>query len=123
MKSKTKIDKQLQNKNNPELVETIFTAKKKEKWLEIAGIISGPRRKRLNLNLNEINAQTKEKEKALVPGKVLSQGEINKKIKVIALSFSEKAKEKLIKSGCEITSILDEIKLNPSAEGIKILGK
>ena len=120
-KSKTQIEKQMQKKNNPELVETLMNAKKKDKWLEVAGIISGPRRKRIDLNLNEINNQTKDKEKVIGPGKVLSQGEINKKIKIVALSFSEKAKEKLKKSGCEFSSILTEIKLNPSAEGIKIL--
>lgn len=123
MKSKTKISKQLQKKSNSKLIETILEAKKKEKWIEVAGILSGPRRKMSNLNLNEINKQAKEKEKILVPGKVLSQGEINKKIKVIALGFSEKAKEKLTKSGCEFSNIFAEIKLNPSAEGIKILRK
>lgn len=123
MKSKTLIEKQLQKKNNSRLIETIIASKKKEKWFKIAEIISNPRRKRINLNLNEINNQTKEKDKAVIPGKVLSNGEINKKIKVIALDFSEKAKEKLKKSGCEIAKILEEIKLNPSAEGIKVLGK
>ena len=123
MKSKTLIERQLQKKSNSKLIETLITAKKKEKWLEVAGILSGPRRKRINLNLNEINDQAKEKEKILVPGKVLSQGEINKKIKIIALGFSEKAKEKLSKSGCEFSNILAEIKSNPSAEGIKILKK
>mgnify|MGYP001609769502 FL=1 len=123
MKSKTQIEKHMQKKNNPELVETLMNAKKKDKWLEVAGILSGSRRKRINLNLNEINDQAKEKEKILVPGKVLSQGEINKKIKIIALGFSEKAKEKLSKSGCEFSNILAEIKSNPSAEGIKILKK
>lgn len=123
MKSKTLIDKQLQKKNNPELIKTLIATKKKDKWLEVAGILSGSRRKRINLNLNEINNQTKEKEKVIIPGKVLSQGEINKKIKVIALSFSAKAKEKLLKSGCEFSNILTEIKLNPSAEGVKILRK
>lgn len=122
-KSKTLIEKQLQKKNNPELIKTLIAAKKKDKWIEVAGIISGPKRKRINLNLDEINKQSKEKDKIIVPGKVLSQGEIDKKIKVIALSFSEKAKEKLSKSGCEFSSILTEIKSNPSAEGIKILRK
>ncbi len=121
MKSKTLIEKQLQKKNNPDLVKTLISAKKKEKWIKIAQILSGPRRKRVNLNLDEINKQSKEKEKIMIPGKVLSQGEINKKIKIIALSFSEKAKEKLKKSGCEISNILNEIKSNPSAEGIRVL--
>ena len=120
-KSKTRIEKQMQKKDNPELIETLMAAKKKDKWLEVAEIISGPRRKRINLNLNEINNQIKEKDKVVVPGKVLSQGEINKKAKIIALNFSEKAKEKLLKSGCEFSNILAEIKSNPSAEGIKIL--
>ena len=123
MKSKTRIEKQLQKKSDSKLIETLMAAKKKEKWLEVAGILSGSRRKRISLNLDEINNQTKEKEKVLVPGKVLSQGEINKKLKVIAFGFSEKAKEKLSKSGCEFSNILTEIKLNPSAEGIKILRK
>ena len=123
MKSKTLIEKQLQKKNNPELIETLIVAKKKEKWIRIAEILSGSRRKMINLNLDEINNQSKEKEKVVVPGKVLSQGEINKKIKVIALNFSEKAKEKLSKSGCEFSNILTEIKSNPFAEGIKILKK
>ncbi len=121
MKSRTLIEKQLQKKRNQELVETLIAAKKKEGWLEIAGIVSGSRRKRINLNLNEINKQVKKGEKIVVPGKVLSQGNIDKKIKIVALNFSEKAKEKLLKSGCEVSSILEEIKSNPSAEGIKIL--
>lgn len=117
-KSKTKISKQLEKKTNPELAETILLAKKNSAWLEIAGILSGPRRKRVNLNLNEINSKEKG---VVVPGKVLSQGKIDKKIKIAALNFSEKAREKLLKSGCEIKTILEEIKSNPSAEGLEIL--
>ena len=57
----------------------------------------------------------------LIPGKVLSQGKVNKKLKVIALDFSEKAKEKLLSEKCQVTYIIDEIKSNASAKGIKIL--
>lgn len=120
MKSKTLIDKQLQRKRNQELVETLMVAKKNDKWLEVASVLSGSRKKRINLNLEDFK-DIKEGDKILIPGKVLSQGNINKKIKVIALNFSEKAKEKLLNSGCEVSNILDEIKSNPSAEDIKIL--
>jgi len=121
MKSKTKIEKQTQRKRNPEIVKTIRSAKKKDKWLKIAGILSGPRRKTTNLNLTEIEKNSKEGDTIVIPGKVLSQGEINKKIKIVALSFSKKAREKLIKSKSDSTSILEEIKKNPEAKGIKIL--
>lgn len=121
MKSKTKIEKQTLKKRNPEIVETIRAARKKEKWLKIAGILSGPRRKMPNLNLTEIDKDSKEGDTIIVPGKVLSQGEINKKIKVVALGFSEKAREKLMKSKSDPTTILEEIKKNPDAKGVKML--
>ena len=124
MKSKTLIEKQLKRKSNPELVETLIAAKKKDKlWIEVASVLSGSRRNRIDLNLEDINKESKEGEKILVPGKVLSSGDLDKKIKVIALNFSEKAKAKLLKANCEVSNILDEIKSNPSAEGIKILKK
>ena len=121
MKTKSLIEKQVQRKNNSELVKTIIFAKKNKNWLNVAGILSNPRRKRMDINLEEIDKKTKEGEIIVVPGKVLSQGNVNKKIKIIALSFSEKAKEKLLKANCQISNIKDEIKKNPEAKGIKIL--
>ena len=121
MKTKTSIEKQLQKKTNSELVETIILAKKNKGWLEVAGILSGPRRKRTNVNLGKIDEEAKEGEIIVIPGKVLSLGEINKKIKLAALGFSEIAREKLLNSKSEAVTILEEIKKNPSAKGIKIL--
>ncbi len=123
MKSKTKISKQLERKSNSKLMETIIAGKKNDSWNQIAGLLSGPRRKRICINIEEINKNSKPGETVLIPGKVLSQGEIDKKIKVVALNFSEKAKEKLLSAKCEITDILNEIKSNPSAKGIKIIKK
>jgi len=89
--------------------------------LSVAEIISYPRRKRINMNLDKIDKETKAGESIIIPGKVLSQGEISKKIKIVALGFSENAKEKLLKHGCEISTIKEEIKKNPNANGLKIL--
>ncbi len=121
MKTKTKIEKQLERKTNSQLVKTIIAAKKNERWQGVASIISSPRRQRINLNIEQIDKQSKEGEIILIPGKVLSQGEMNKKIKIIALEFSEKAKEKLLKSKCEVSYIIEEIKKNPNAKEIKLL--
>lgn len=121
MKSKTKISKQTERKNNSILVETLIAAKKNVKWNEIASALSYPRRKRIQLNLEEINKDSKAGEIVVVPGKVLGEGEIDKKIKVIALDFSEKAREKLLAAKCEVLNILDEIKKNPEAKGLRIL--
>ena len=121
MKTKTQIDKQIQKKSNKELVETIIAAKKKDKWLKVARILSGPRRKAVSLNLEEINENSKDGETIIVPGKVLSQGEMDKKIKIVALNFSEKAKEKLLKSNIQSSSIIEEIKKNPDIKKVRIL--
>ncbi len=123
MKTKTLIEKQLKRKANPILVETIIAAKKNEGWNIIASVLSGSKKNRLNINLEEIDKKSEDGETIVVPGKVLSQGEINKKVKIIALSFSEKAKEKLLKAKIETSNMLEEIKKNPEAKGIKVLKK
>lgn len=121
MKTKTLIEKQTKKKSNVELVKTIIAAKKNKGWLEVAGILSGSRKKRKSLNLEEINKESKDKEVILIPGKVLSQGEIDKKIKIIAFGFSEKAKQKLKEAKIDFKLIIDEIKSNPQAKEIKVL--
>lgn len=119
MKSKNQIEIQLKKKNDPILVETIILAKKNPAWIDVASVLTGSRRKRKNINLSEIS--NSEGKIVVVPGKVLSQGDISKKIKVVALSFSEKAKEKLLKAGCETVLLKDEIKKNKEAKDVTIL--
>ncbi len=123
MKTKTQIEKQLQRKRNAELVETIIAAKKNKSWLGIAGILAGSKKNRTNINLEEIDKEAKEGETIVVPGKVLGQGEVIKKGKIVSLNFSNKAKEKLLKVGVELSNILEEIKKNPQAKNIKVLKK
>ena len=122
MKSNTKIEKQLKRKTNPELVETIIAGKKKKNWGKVTEIISGSRKKRKDMNLGEIDKLAKEGEKIIIVGKVLSDGELNKKIKIVALNFSEKAKEKILKAKGEFSNIIEEIKKNPEMKGLRKLG-
>lgn len=120
-KSKILIERQIKRKSNDELVRTVIAAKKNKEWFRIAEILSSPRRKRIDVNLDEIEKNLEGKTVLIIPGKVLSQGEVSKKGKIVAFKFSEKAKEKLIKAGCEIGTIVDEIKKNTDAKDIKIL--
>ena len=121
MKIKTKIEKQLKRKINPELVETIIKAKKHLGWVGIAKILSSPRKNKVQVNLEKIEKQTKEGDVIVIPGKVLGEGEISKKIKIVAIDFSDKARKKLKNKNCEIMSILGEINKNPKAQEIKVL--
>jgi large subunit ribosomal protein L18e len=119
MKTKSQIETQLKRKTNLDLVKTIIEAKKQKKWEEVAGILSGPRVNKLGINLDRINKEAKEGDIIVVPGKVLAEGEVSKKIKVVAFGFSEKAKEKILKAKGEVLTIFEEIKKNPEAKVIK----
>jgi len=118
MISKSQIKKRIKKKTNPILVKTIELAKRNN-HLELAKKLLIPTRKQGRINLNELN--NIEENKVIVPGKVLGEGEINKKISVFALSFSEQAKEKLKKAGCEFKTINEEIKNNPELKGIRVI--
>jgi len=120
---KTKIEKKLRRKTNPELVETIIACKKNPAWLDVAHLVSMPARKQVALNLRDINAQAKDSQIVIVPGKVLSSGNLDKKIKIAAFSFSSSALTKLKKSKTEYLTILEEVKKNPDAKDINILTK
>ncbi|MBS3094134.1 50S ribosomal protein L18e [Candidatus Pacearchaeota archaeon] len=121
MKTKTKIEKQLTRKTNPVLVETIILAKKNPAWKRIAEVISSPRKQKREKNLDEISKSSKEGEGIIIPGKVLSQGELNKKLKIVALTFSEAAREKILNHKGEAITIFDEIKKNPEAKNLRVL--
>ena len=116
--SKTQISKRLKKKTNSELVETIKLANK-HNLLQLGKRLSGPTNLQSKVNLNELN-ELKET-KVLVIGKVLGKGDIKKKIEIAALGFSESAKEKLKKAGCEMKTIKQEIEKNNDLKGVKVI--
>jgi len=118
MISKTKINERMKKKQNPILVETILLAKKGNN-LELARRLSSSTRKQLSVNLGELN-DLKE-DKIIIVGRVLGGGDNKKKMQIAALGFSEQAREKLKKAGCEIKTINEEIKKNPKLTGFKVL--
>lgn len=118
MISKTQINYRLEKKRNPILRETIILAKSKS-LLELSKKLTMPTKKQASINVGELNEMS-EKE-IIVVGKILGQGEISKKITIAALGFSEQAKEKLKKAGCEVRTIKQEIEKNPKLEGVKII--
>lgn len=121
MISRTQIKKRLKRKTNPGLQETIILANKNSGWKKIAAFLSTSTRKYTSVNLNEIDKNANTGDIIVIPGKVLSKGEITKKVRICAIGISEMAKEKLKSSKSEFASLADEIKKNPKAEGIKLI--
>jgi large subunit ribosomal protein L18e len=90
-------------------------------WKRVASDLEKPTRIRRKVNINKIDKNIRDNEIALVPGKVLSVGELTKKITVAAYQFSESAKEKINSVGKAIT-IKELIKENPKGKRIRIIG-
>ena len=108
----------LKKKKNPKLVEAIILAQKNN-LLDLGEKLSRPTRLFTKINLNEL--EKLKGDNFLVAGFVLGTGNINRKISISAMKFSESALEKLKDKGSEIKTIVEFIKGNKKLEGVKIL--
>lgn len=120
MISNTSLKSRIKRKTNPVVKDIIAAAMKEKGWRELAQILSGSTRKYSSLNLSQISEQAKESI-VVIPGKVLSSGNLSKKVSIYALSLSNSAMEKISNSKGESGSILDIIKKNPKATGVQII--
>lgn len=113
---------------NPELVKLIRFLKKQsteseaEIWKDIAERLAKPRRNRPAVNLSRLSRYTQENEVVVVPGKVLSTGELSHPITITAFAFSENAKEKIKASKGKCLSFAELAKNNPQGSNIRIIG-
>ena len=97
--------------------------KRKQKiWLDIAAIISKPRRIRTSVNLWRLEKLAKKNtgKVLLVPGKILGYGDIETKAEVAALEFSEKAKNAIQKNG-KVYSLMDILEKDVKPSKIMIV--
>jgi len=91
-------------------------------WKRVVKDLNKPSRQRRIVNLYKIEQYAQDGETILVPGKVLSVGEINKKVEVAALNFSEEAKEKILAAKGKTLSISELLIKNPEGKKVRILG-
>ena len=73
------------------------------------------------MNLSKIEKYTDDNDVVLVPGKLLSGGELTKKVTIIAYNYSQKTLDK-INGKAQIISIEEALKKYPNAKDIKIIG-
>ena len=90
-------------------------------WSRLAKDLNKPSRQRRSVNVYKINKYAREGEVIVVPGKVLSVGELSKNVEVAAFSFSDSAREKIHKMGKTLT-ITELMNKNPNGKKVRILG-
>jgi large subunit ribosomal protein L18e len=112
---------------NPYLKKLIENLRKKSFelnapiWKTIAEKLEKPTRKRIEVNLSDIERNTKENDVIIVPGVVLASGNLTKKVTIAAWKFSAQAKEKIKKSKSEALTIEELMERNPKGSGVKII--
>ena len=91
-------------------------------WNRVVKELNKPTRQRRVVNLYKISKFARDGETILVPGKVLSVGDLSKPVKVAAYQFSDSAKEKILKNKGTVLSIKDLFEKNPEGKQVRILG-
>jgi len=122
-----KIRKLQVRKTNPNLIGLIdrlleISAKNEAKiWRDIAEMLSKPRRNQAEVNVSKLQRYLKNGEIAIVPGKVLGTGRVEKPLKVAAFAFSGRAREKIEAAGGKCMDILQLANENPKGTGVRII--
>ena len=91
--------------NVRKLIRDLWKTKRRI-WKKVSKKLSGPRRQRVEANLNRINKKTKNNDVIVIPGKVLGIGELNHKLTISCLDCSKSARKKIEDSGSKLFTVV-----------------
>ena len=90
-------------------------------WRAVAEKLEKPRRRKVEVNLADVQRNANDGDTLVVPGTVLASGSLNKKVRIAALRFSSSALRKLKESNAEVLSIEQLLEENPEGKNVKII--
>ncbi|MFA5303596.1 MAG: 50S ribosomal protein L18e [Candidatus Nanoarchaeia archaeon] len=88
--------------------EKLYRKTKKPLFKRIVDELKKSSRQKRDINLSKINRYSIEGSNIIVLGKVLSSGELEHKVNIVAFSYSKVALDKLNKKSCT-ASLIDEL--------------
>jgi len=108
---------------NPYLQSLVRELNKSESnfWKVIGEKLNKPTRKKIEVNLSDIERHAEKDDVVVVPGVVLASGELSKPVTVAAWRFSGSASEKIKRAKGKIMTIDELMKEKPKGEGVKII--
>jgi large subunit ribosomal protein L18e len=118
----------IDRKSNPVLVELIGQLKAAGRtneaplWRDIASRLEGPSRHWAQVNVSKVQQNLQDGEHAVVPGKLLGDGEVTKALTIIAVSASASAKAKISKAGGRVLTLQQALKAYPKGQNCRIIG-
>ena len=114
-------------KANPELAKLIVELKKAARahqapiWAAIAARLERPRHQVVPVNVGQLSRVAAAGETVVVPGKLLADGHLAKRLTVAAFGFSTEARGKVRAAGGTALTLHDLLKSHPDGSGVRLL--
>ena len=113
-------------KENSELVRLIVELRRTARshhasiWTAVADRLERPRHQVVPVNVGHLDRLTESGETVVVPGKLLADGRLSKKLTVAAFSYSKEARTKIHAAGGVAVSVHDLLKTKPDGTGVRL---
>ncbi len=114
-------------KENPELVRLVVELKKAARaheapvWAAVADRLERPRHQSTPVNVGHLERLTAAGDTVVVPGKLLADGRLAKRLTVAAFHFSKQARGKIHAAGGSALSLHELLKAHPDGAGVRLL--
>jgi large subunit ribosomal protein L18e len=114
-------------KGNPELIRLVGELKKAAKaheapiWAAVADRLERPRHQLVPVNVGQLGRLAEAGETIVVPGKLLADGPLAKRLTVGAFGFSTEARGKIQAAGGTAMSLHEMVRAHPDGSGVRLL--
>jgi len=114
-------------KENSELVRLIVELRRAARskdapiWATVADRLERPRHRVVPVNVGHLDRLAEAGETVIVPGKLLAEGPLSKKLTVAAFAYSKEAKAKIHAAGGVALSVHDLVRSKPDGAGVRLL--
>ena len=94
---------------------------KRRIWRDVSEYLMAPQKNRVEKNLGDLHSVSNDGDVVIIPGKVLANGQLAKKITIACYSISKAAAKKLNESNIKRISIEQLLEENPAGTGVRII--
>ena len=114
-------------KQNVELVRLVGELRRAARtqhvalWASVADRLERSRHQVRPVNVGHLDRLARAEETVIVPGKLLAEGPLTKRITVAAFAYSEEARSKVRAAGGQALSLHDLLKSRPDGAGVRLL--
>jgi len=114
------------SKENSDLVRLIVELRRTARsqkapvWATVADRLERPRHQVVPVNVGHLDRWTEAGETVVVPGKLLADGRLSKKLTVAAFAYSKEARTKIHAAGGTAVSVAELMKSKPDGSGVRV---